>query len=132
MAESCTADEIVFLPLNGMQLAVFSACETGLSEVAGGEGLLGLQRAFQVAGVRSTVATLWKVNAPTTCRVMQEFYSNYLEKEMSILDSLREAQLWALNNPADVPLSEPLEDVTDSARFSPNYWAAFTLSGNWR
>ncbi|MEM0927165.1 MAG: CHAT domain-containing tetratricopeptide repeat protein, partial [Planctomycetota bacterium] len=46
-----TAEEISFLPMNRVDLAVLSACETVLGEAAGGEGLFGMQRAFQVAGV---------------------------------------------------------------------------------
>ncbi len=45
-----TSQEIAFLPLNGVETVVLSACETGLGEVAGGEGLIGIQRAFQVSG----------------------------------------------------------------------------------
>ncbi len=138
-----TADEIAFLPLEKVRLAVLSACETGLGEVAGGEGLLGIQRGFQVAGTRSTVASLWKVNDAATRRLMQEFYTNYLEKEMSMLDSLREAQLWALNHPNDVPRAAPVSlpdakvvdqppNASAAARLAPQYWAAFVLSGDWR
>ncbi|MEZ6075748.1 MAG: CHAT domain-containing protein [Pirellulaceae bacterium] len=47
-----TSDEIAFLPLENVQLAVLSACETGLGEGAGGEGLLGIQRSFQIAGTQ--------------------------------------------------------------------------------
>lgn len=128
-----TADEIAFLPLNGVRLAVLSACDTGLGEVAGGEGLLGIQRGFQVAGVKSTIASLWKVNDAATRRMMQEFYTNYLDKEMSVLDALREAQLWALNHPAEVPRGlTDIEVATELERLPPKYWAAFVLSGDWR
>ncbi|MEX0614016.1 MAG: CHAT domain-containing protein, partial [Pirellulales bacterium] len=128
-----TADEIAFLPLNNAQLVVLSACETGLGEVAGGEGLLGIQRAFQIAGARTTIATLWQVNDEATRRIMEEFYRNYLEKQLTPLDALREAQLWALNNPDLVPRgADDPPNNTASGRLPPKFWAAFTLSGDWR
>lgn len=128
-----TADEIAFLQLEGVRLAVLSACETGLGEVAGGEGLLGIQRGFQIAGARSIVASLWKVNDAATRRLMQEFYTNYLDKEMGMLDALRETQLWALKNPGEVPrgLTRETEGETPT-RLPPQYWAPFVLSGDWR
>jgi CHAT domain-containing protein len=128
-----TADEIAFLPLSGAQLVVLSACETGLGEVSGGEGLLGIQRAFQVAGARTTIATLWKVNDEATRRIMEEFYRYYLKEGLSPLDSLREAQLWALKNPDLVPRggSDPVSN-TNTGRLPPKFWAAFTISGDWR
>lgn len=88
-----TAEEISFLPLENTDLVVLSACETGLGKVAAGEGLLGIQGAFQVSGARSTIAALWKVDDRYTEAIMARFYGNYLEKKMSKLDSLREAQL---------------------------------------
>jgi len=128
--------------MNTVQLAVLSACETGLGESAGGEGLLGLQRALQVAVVKTSVATLWKINDPATRRLMEEFYSNVLDKKMGMLDAMRETQLWALNHPQDVPrrsqgdrgLVRNKNEAPDesSSRLSPEYWAPFVLSGDWR
>jgi CHAT domain-containing protein len=71
-----TALKVAELDLSGVELAVLSACETGLGEVAGGEGLLGLQRAFQVAGAHSVVASLWKVGDEPTRALMARFYEN--------------------------------------------------------
>src|SRR5262249_35478342 len=56
-----TAESLIGLRLEGLELAVLSACETGLGEAGGGEGVYGLQRAFHVAGCRNVVASLWKV-----------------------------------------------------------------------
>ena len=136
-----TADEIATLPLDGVELAVLSACDTGLGEVAGGEGLLGVQRAFQVAGVDSTIASLWKVDDQATMKIMTRFYHNYLEQEMTPLDALREAQLWALNNPESINDREPdarglqsgltiIDKPKRNRRLSPRYWAAFVYAGN--
>ena len=132
------ASEIAFLPLESVDLVVLSGGETGLGPVAGGEGLLGVQRAFQVAGARSTVASLWNVGDVATQRLMERFYRNYWQKKMSKLDALREAQLYLLNNPQAV--EEATRGLTQknpqaantSGRLTPQFWAAFQLSGDWR
>ena len=108
-----------------------SACETGLGEVAGGEGLIGIQRAFQIAGVRTTVASLWKVNDQATRVLMERFYRNLWEKEIGHLDALREAQLYILNNPDSVRSLEVPNDES-AKRASPKLWAAFQISGDWK
>ena len=116
-----------------MDLVVLSACETGLGEVAGGEGLIGIQRAFQVAGARTTIASLWNVDDEATRRLMETFYRNYWKKDLSKLDALRTAQLWLLNHPEVVRGANRLDQESrGSKRLSPRHWAAFILSGDWR
>jgi CHAT domain-containing protein len=137
-----TAEELAFLPLGGVELVVLSACETGLGEAAGGEGLLGIQRAFQMAGARTTVATLWKVDDAMTQRLMTAFYRNALEGKQGYLDALRNAQLGILRelraNPGAVDALRGVDATADGAddeavaHGAPFYWAAFTLSGDWR
>ncbi len=139
-----TALEVEALDLSGVELATLSACETGLGESAGGEGLLGLQRAFQMAGARSTVAGLWQVDDTATRKLMVEFYSNLWEKKLPKLEALRQAQLWMLREGESWMLKEGLTrgmvDVrvpkerlpVEDGRLAPYYWAAFSLSGDWR
>ncbi|MCC9604987.1 CHAT domain-containing protein [Blastopirellula sp. JC732] len=127
-----TADEISTLPLFGVKLVVLSACDTGLGEIAGGEGILGIQRAFQISGVDATIASYWKIDDLVTRRLMEEFYKNYLREEMSPVDALREAQLWVLRNPNQLRgatiVREPGAEEADE-RTPPRYWAAFSMSG---
>jgi CHAT domain-containing protein len=127
-----TAAEITELDLDGCDLAVLSACETGLGKVAGGEGLLGLQRAFQVAGARSGVACLWKVNDEVTRRLMSRFYENLWQKQLSRVEALREAQLWVLHGGLDRSGERVRQPSGAPLRLPPYSWAAFVLSGDWR
>ncbi|MEM0927345.1 MAG: CHAT domain-containing protein [Planctomycetota bacterium] len=142
------ASEIETASMQGVDLVVLSACETGLGAVAGGEGLTGLQRAFQVAGARSVVASLWQVEDRSTQELMKRFYDNLWQKKMSKLDALREAQLWLLNHPDFLEAEgvkdarirggvRPLPDsvqpqATRAGRTNAYFWAAFQLSGDWR
>jgi len=136
-----TALEVAGMDLRGIDLAVLSACDTGRGQVAGGEGVLGLQRAFAVAGVQSTITSLWKVDDTATQRLMERFYENLLVKKQTRLDALREAQLWMLTASRSgdeatrgiVRESDSAEAPADpSGPTPPYYWAAFVLSGDWR
>ena len=86
-----TATEVAELDLSGVALVALSACETGLGQSAGGEGLLGLQRAFQEAGVGSVVASLWSVDDAATRALMERFYENLWQRRMGKLAALRSA-----------------------------------------
>ena len=137
-----TASEIETLDLNGVNLVVLSACETGLGKSAGGEGLTGLQRAFHIAGVRSCIASLWEVEDKATLEIMSRFYKYYWHDGQSKIDALRNAQLDILRDPSltrgDLTrgtiskLKKPTGNTQASERTNPKYWAAFQLSGDWR
>jgi CHAT domain-containing protein/Tfp pilus assembly protein PilF len=134
-----TALEVADLDLSSVDLVVLSACETGLGHVAGGEGVMGLQRAFELAGARTCVASLWKVDDSATQVLMKEFYSNLWQKKLGKLESLRQAQLRMLReyDPkqrklASRGLDVSAGDASDTPRGSPFFWAAFVLSGDWR
>jgi CHAT domain-containing protein/Tfp pilus assembly protein PilF len=123
-----TALEVAELDLSGLELAVLSACETGLGEVAGGEGLLGLQRAFQVAGADSVVASLWKIGDDPTRALMARFYENLWSKGQPPAEALRQAQLSMLRGDLGRGSLTRQSDEPKSDRLPPYYWAAFVLS----
>ena len=104
--------EIALMPMQGCELVVLSACDTGLgAEVIGlGEGLSSVQRGFQVAGVDSTIASYWKVDDEETKRLMEECSTdNWLRKGKSKLEALRMAQLQLLNDPKVITKSQARE-----------------------
>jgi CHAT domain-containing protein/DNA-binding SARP family transcriptional activator len=112
-----TALEASQLNLFGTQLVVLSACETGLGEVANGEGVYGLRRAFALAGAETQLMSLWNVSDYGTQSLMARYYEN-LTAGMGRSEALREVQL---------------EMIEQGGEYShPYYWAAFILAGDWR
>ena len=106
-----TGEAVAGLDLDGMDLVVLSACQTGLGEAAAGEGVFGLQRAFHIGGARNVVASLWKVNDEATAALMNLFYYHLWEKGESPLEALHHAQLELYRNPQGVPaLARPRGD----------------------
>jgi CHAT domain-containing protein len=133
-----TAEAIAGLDLDGLELAVLSACETGLGEVAGGEGVFGLQRAFHAGGARSVVASLWKVDDNATQELMALFYENLWHKKLPKLEALRQAQLAILRGRVvaqGAARAPDLQGISDAqgrrtAYAAPHLWAAWVLSGD--
>jgi len=137
-----TGESLIDLDLSGLELAVLSACETGLGDVAGGEGTFGLQRAFHLAGTRNVVASLWKVPDRPTAALMALFYRNLWEMNLPPVEALRQAQLEIYHSPEKIAgLAEgfrgKFDEVPGAAEIKPGadgkahprLWAAFTLSG---
>ncbi len=88
-----TAEEISTMDLSGVHEVVLSACDTGLGDIAAGEGVLGLQRAFRLAGAHALVMSLWPVNDRATHDWMSAYYGARLEQGLGVAASVRAAQL---------------------------------------
>ena len=110
-----TAYEATGLNLQGTELVVLSACETGLGETSNGEGVFGLRRALQEAGAQAVLMSMWKVPDEETRQLMTLFYKKWLSGKDKPT-ALREAQL------------ELRHDVMRRwQQDRPHDWAAFVL-----
>ena len=106
------AYEAMTLNLEGTELVVLSACETGLGETKNGEGVYGLQRAFRIAGSSALMISLWEVSDAVTQKLMSSFYKNWLQ--------LKDKHKAFLKAQMEIKASNP----------QPFYWGAFMLVGN--
>ncbi|MEQ1558278.1 MAG: CHAT domain-containing protein [Methyloglobulus sp.] len=115
-----TALEASELNLQGTDLVVLSACETGVGLARMGEGIYGLRRAFVLAGAKNLVMSLWVVEDDITAAQMREFYRHYASGELPA-DALRVAQLQTI-----AKLREKAGGVADDS-FMPSVrrWAPF-------
>jgi tetratricopeptide (TPR) repeat protein len=126
-----TARDVSQMNLTGTDLVVLSSCQSGLGEAVGGEGLLGLQRAFEVAGARSVIASLCSVDDALTTRLMAEFYRQMLDAHLPPLLALRQAQLKLMRGDAATAQSRgPVEGAPGHRIAASPAWAAWTFSGD--
>ncbi len=105
-----TAAEIAELDLNGTELVILSACETGLGDISNLQGVFGLQRAFKIAGVKYIIMSLWKVPDRQTRQFMTSFYENYIDQNLNIREAFINTQ----------------REMKDRF-FDPYSWAGFVL-----
>jgi CHAT domain-containing protein len=107
-----TAYEAANIPIPNTQLVVLSACETGLGDIKGNEGVVGLQRAFQTAGAKYVLMSLWKIPDSETAEFMILFYETMFSGK-SIPEAFRVTQL----------------EMSKKYKNEPYKWAAFVLIG---
>jgi len=113
-----TAYEISQMNLSNTELVVLSACETGLGDIQGNEGVYGLQRAFKIAGVKYIIMSLWQVPDLETSEFMISFYKNWLGVEPSDKKNINRS----------IPEAFRLAQKAMKERFiSPYQWAGFVL-----
>lgn len=113
-----TALEVSLLDLEGTELAVLSACETGIGDIQAGEGVYGLRRAFQLAGVNTVVSSLWPISDLFTSSMIDEIYNR---SELPVAKRVILLQRSMLEKLREDELSE-----------HPYLWAGFVATGDWR
>ena len=116
-----TAEEIATLDLRGTEWAVLSACDTGTGEIRAGEGVFGLRRAFQLAGARTVIMSLWPVEDETTRQWMTAMYRLRFTEGQSTVQSVNDASLELLR-----------QRRVRGESTHPFYWAGFIAAGDWR
>ena len=115
------AEEIATLDLSGVEWAVLSGCDTGVGEIRAGEGVIGLRRAFELAGARTLIMSLWSVSDVAARRWMQALYEARFVRGLRTAEAVREASLGVLR-----------ERRSRGSSTHPFYWAAFVAAGDWR
>jgi CHAT domain-containing protein len=115
-----TAEEIASLDLSGVDWVVLSACSTGVGQPTNGEGVLGLRRAFEMAGAGTLIMSLWPVQDEASRAWMRALYEERLNGSTTA-DAVRQASLHTLEERRRAGLST-----------HPFYWGAFVAAGEWR
>jgi len=116
-----TAEEMSAMDLNGVDWAVLSACDTGVGELASGEGVLGLRRSLEVAGVATVIMSLWSVDDEAALEWMRALYQGRLVRGLSTSEAVRTASLNVLRRRRET-----------GGTTHPFYWAGFVAAGDWR
>jgi len=116
-----TAEEIAGLDLDHAEWTVLSACNTGIGDVHAGEGVFGLRRAFEVAGCRRLIVSLWPVGDQATLEWMRALYAGRFERGLDTAAAVRDASLELLK-----------EARARGGSTHPCFWAGFIAAGDWR
>jgi CHAT domain-containing protein/Tfp pilus assembly protein PilF len=115
------AEEVATLDFSSARWVVLSGCDTGVGQIQVDEGVLGLRRAFRIAGAETLVMSLWPVEDRSTEAFMAALYAARLQGHRSTAAAMRQAYRHAL-----------AETRRIHKNAHPLYWAPFIASGNWR
>ena len=115
-----TAEEIASLDLRDVEWVVLSACDTGVGEVRAGESVFGLRRAFQIAGARTLIMSLWSVQDEAARQWMESLYQGRFLQKLSTADAVRRASIEVLR-----------QRRAEGQSTHPFSWAGFIAVGNW-
>ncbi|CAD5990493.1 hypothetical protein PCC9214_05810 [Planktothrix tepida] len=140
--------EVFAMDLSQCRLVILSGCETGVTDFKNvSDEYISLPSGFLYAGSPSVVSSLWKVDDKPTAFLMIKFYQNYLQHQLDVAKSLRDAQIWLRNITSQelkewsrsldltatqkVELEEWFEIINplDFPFASPYYWASFCAIG---
>jgi CHAT domain-containing protein len=113
--------DILQLSLDGTGWVVLSACDSGLGDSRAYEGAFGLRRAFRLAGARSVIMSLWRVDDAATAEWMAALYAARLRDHASTIDAIATAQR------ATLAARRAAGQDTH-----PYWWAGFVAAGDWR
>jgi CHAT domain-containing protein/tetratricopeptide (TPR) repeat protein len=113
-----TAEEVLTMDLDGTEWVVLSACHSGLAEAWAREGTFGMRRAFDLAGVRTVIASQWAVDDDATRDWMEHLYRARARGETNAAAALQSASRAVLAARRKAGLTT-----------HPFYWAAFSASG---
>jgi CHAT domain-containing protein/Tfp pilus assembly protein PilF len=106
--------DIAVLDLNA-RMVILSACETGLGEANAGDGMIGLVRAFMVAGAGNVGVSLWNIDDKVAVSFMEKLYRKVLEEGKPFRGAYKEVKEVIQNTPP----------VSQNSR--PYFWAPFTM-----
>ena len=111
-SETLTAEHIYNLKMDHCDLVVLCSCVSSVGELAGGDEVTGVTRAFQIAGAQNVIGTLWPVEVLATEKLMGLYYEELKRTPLDPVHALCEAQRRYLKSDPD-----------------PSHWAAFELNG---
>ncbi|MEG4301748.1 CHAT domain-containing tetratricopeptide repeat protein [Microcoleus sp. D3_18a_C4] len=143
------AQDVAGLDLWANEITVLSACETAIGDVAIGEGVFGLRRAFTVAGAKTLIMSLWSVNGWATTLLMERFFDN-CEARLGRAAALQEAQNYVrnitvgelqqfelgqeilkyVNNGRELDTAILARQAEDKPLAHPYYWGAWICQGD--